>query len=300
MQAASAQVERWRIPSSALWPFLLIAFGWAWGLIALFVFLPDQMTRWFGSLTGHHPLFILAVYAPAIAAIVVIGYHVGWSGLRSYLSRVLLWRCPPAWVAFIVLGMPLLFYAGAAVKGNLFLDPFPFEGLAPMLGALALTLVIGPVEELGWRGLALPLLQRRLAPLWAGLLLGLVWSVWHFPAFLLSGTPQGAWSFMPFLIGSTAISVIVTPLFNASRGSILLPALIHFQANNPLWPDAQPYDTYFFVAAAFVVVWLNRQTMLTRQGAVMIVVPATDDEATQVPPRLPSNATHSEEKKWDS
>jgi hypothetical protein len=153
--------------------------------------------------------------------------------------------------------------------------------MAPMLCALALTLVIGPVEELGWRGLALPLLQRRLVPLWAGLVLGLVWSAWHFPAFLLSGTPQGAWSYMPFLIGSTAISVIVTPLFNASRGSMLLPALIHFQANNPLWPDAQPYDTYFFVAAALVVVWLNRQMMFNRHGAVTIVVPATDDEATR-------------------
>ncbi|MDR7150903.1 membrane protease YdiL (CAAX protease family) [Hydrogenophaga palleronii] len=300
MQTGSARAAQRRMPSSALWPFLLIAFGWAWGLIALFVFLPNQMTRWFGPLTGHHPLFILAVYAPAMAALVVVGYHVGWIGVRRYLSRLLLWRCPPAWMAFILLGMPLLFYAGAAVKGDLFQEPFPFDGLAPMLGALALTLVIGPVEELGWRGLALPLLQRHLAPLWAGLLLGLVWSVWHVPAFLLSGTPQGAWSFMPFLVGATAISVIVTPLFNTSRGSILLPALIHFQANNPLWPDAHPYDTCFFVVAALLVVWLNRQTMFTRHGAVTMVVPVIEDEATKVLPRPPSTATHSEKQPWDS
>lgn len=280
MQATSRRDGKNRVPFSALWPFLLITFGWAWGLIALFVLLPDQMTQWFGQLTGHHPLFILAVYAPAIAAFVVIAYCAGWGGLRRYLPRLLLWRCPPAWAVFILLGMPVLFFAGSAVKGNLFQDPFPFDGLVPMLGALALTLVIGPVEEFGWRGLALPLMQRRLAPLWAGLLLGLVWSVWHFPAFLLSGTPQGAWSFMPFLIGSTAISVIVTPLFNASRGSILLPALIHFQANNPLWPDAQPYDTYFFVAAAMLVLWFNRHTMFTRQGAVTTVVPTANEKET--------------------
>lgn len=294
MQTGSARAEQTHIPSSALWPFLLIAFGWAWGLIALFVFLPHQMTRWFGPLTGHHPLFILAVYAPAMAALVVVGYHTGWIGLRRYLLRLLLWRCPPAWVAFILLGMPLLFYGGAALKGNLFQEPFLFDGLAPMLAALALTLVIGPVEELGWRGLALPLLQRHLAPVWAGLLLGLVWSVWHVPAFLLSGTPQGAWSFMPFLIGATAISVIVTPLFNVSRGSILLPALIHFQANNPLWPDAQPYDTYFFVVAALLVVCLNRRTMFTRHGAVIMVVPSIGDGATTNLPRPPSTATQSE------
>jgi uncharacterized protein len=118
----------------------------------------------------------------------------------------------------------------------------------------------------------LPLLQRRFAPLWSGLILGVIWGFWHLPAFLLSGTPQSAWSFTPFLMGSIAISVIVTPLFNASRGSILLPLLVHFQLNNPLWPNAQPYDTLFFVTAAAVVVWLNRKTMFRRVSAVTDVI----------------------------
>jgi membrane protease YdiL (CAAX protease family) len=140
--------------------------------------------------------------------------------------------------------------------------------------ALALAVVKGPVEEIGWRGLALPLLQRKLAPIWAGMVLGLVWGLWHLPAFVLSGTPQGAWSFMPFFAGTIAASLILTPMFNASRGSILLPALFHLQLINPLWPDAQPYDTWTFVAAAVLTAWINRKTMFTRQGAVTEVVPA--------------------------
>ena len=138
---------------------------------------------------------------------------------------------------------------------------------------MAFMLILGPVEEFGWRGLALPLMQRRLAPIWAGLILGLIWGVWHLPAFFLSGTPQSAWGFTPFLIGSVAVSVMLTPLFNASRGSILLAALFHFQLNNPLWPDAQPYDTVFFVAAAGLIVWRNRATMFTREDAVTRVIP---------------------------
>ena len=46
------------------------------------------------------------------------------------------------------------------------------------------------------------------------------------------------------------------------------PALFHFQVNNPLWPDAQPYDTWFFAGVAVLVVLINRRTMLTREGAV--------------------------------
>ena len=272
MDNDSAGTHRYPVPSIALVPFLLIAFGLAWGILALYILLPGPMTAIFGQLSGHHPLFILAVWSPAIAAFIVITYHAGLAGLRRYLSRMLLWRCPPLWYVFL-LGMPLLFYAGAAVKGNLFTDPFPFTSLPAMLSAIAITLILGPIEEFGWRGLALPLLQRRFAPIWAGLILGGIWGIWHLPAFLLSDTPQSAWSFTPFLLGSVALSLIVTPLFNASRGSILLAFLFHLQLINPIWPDAQPYDIWFFWAAALAIVALNRKTMFRKAGTVTQVIP---------------------------
>jgi uncharacterized protein len=253
--------------------FLLISFGWAWGILGLYIFNREQITAAFGPITGHHPLFILAVYAPAIAALCAVSWSGGASGVRRYLSRLLLWRCPPAWYAFLLVGIPLIYYAGSVVKGNLFDSPFPFASIGEMFSAMAFMLLLGPVEELGWRGVALPLLQRHLAPLWAGLLLGLIWGLWHLPAFFLSGTPQSAWGLTPFVIGSVAISVILTPLFNSAKGSILLPALFHFQLNNPLWPDAQPYDTYFFVLAAAVVVWINRKSMFSGSDAVTEVIP---------------------------
>ena len=77
-------------------------------------------------------------------------------------------------------------------------------------------------------------------------------------------------------MGTVALSVIVTPLFNRSRGSILLPALFHLQLINPLWPDAQPYDTWLFVAVAVIVVWFHRDDMLSRRDAVTEVVPGRE------------------------
>ncbi|MDA0268715.1 MAG: type II CAAX endopeptidase family protein [Cyanobacteria bacterium] len=265
--------NRYQVPFLALGPFLLITFGLAWGIFALFILIPEPIVAIFGELSGRHPLFILAVYAPAIAAFIVVIRHGGLAGWRRYLSRLWLWRGPPAWYFFLILGIPLLYGGGAALKGNLFTDPFPFASFQALVLALAVTLVIGPIEEFGWRGVALPLLQRRFAPIWAGLILGVIWGFWHLPAFLVSGTPQNAWSFTPFLVGSVAVSVIVTPLFNASHGSILLPLLFHFQLNNPLWPDAQPYDTLFFMAAAAGVVWVNRKTMFKQSGAATTVIP---------------------------
>ena len=142
-----------------------------------------------------------------------------------------------------------------------------------MVAALVLAAIKGPMEEFGWRGLALPLLQRRLAPLWAGLILGAIWGLWHMPAFLLSGTQQSEWSFTAFFAGCLAISVIVTALFNESKGSILLSAFFHFSLMNPIFPDAQPYDTYLLIVVAVLIVWRKRNNMLKRQGAVVEVIP---------------------------
>jgi len=265
--------EPYRVPIRSFTPFLLISFGLAWGILGLYILLPERMGAVFGQLTGNHPLFFLSVYAPAIAAFTLVVRYGGFTGLQRFFGRVLLWRCSAAWYAFLIIGIPLIFIGGSWFRGNLFTEPFPFPSFQSLVAALVLAAIKGPMEEFGWRGLALPLLQRRLAPLWAGLILGAIWGLWHMPAFLLSGTQQSEWSFTAFFAGCLAISVIVTALFNESKGSILLSAFFHFSLMNPIFPDAQPYDTYLLIVVAVLIVWRKRNNMLKRQGAVVEVIP---------------------------
>jgi uncharacterized protein len=128
----------------------------------------------------------------------------------------------------------------------------------------------------------LPLLQRRFAPFWAGLILGVIWATWHIPAFLIGGTPQSAWAFGPYFIGVVSISVLLTPLFNAARGSLLIAALYHFQMMNPIFPNAQPWDTLLFFLAAVVVVWMNRHNMFRRgAGVTDVLMPDASEQTGQ-------------------
>ena len=265
-----------RIPSHALIPFIALTFAITWGLVGYYIVAPERASAMFGDISGTHPVFIIATWGPAISAFILILALAGTGGFRRYLSRLTLWRCSPGWVAFLVLGIPLIFAAGALAKGNLFTHPIPPEGFGALLPVMAFMMILGPIEEFGWRGLAQPILQRHVAPVVAGLLIGATWGIWHLPAFYLSGTVQSGWSFTPFFFGNIALAVIVTPLFNASRGSILLPMLFHYQLINPLWPDAQPYDIYFFAAVAVLATWINRDTMFTRTGAVTEVIPGED------------------------
>ena len=261
-------------------PFLALTFGLTWGLAALLILFNDQIVAIFGKISITNPLYILAVYSPGFAGVFLVWRHYGLRGLGSFLQRLSLWRAPILWWLFLILGIPMLFYAGATVKGSIS-DAFTFSPWYQMLPALAYALFIGPIEEFGWRGLALPLLQRRFAPFWASLILGIIWGAWHVPAFLLSGMPQSAWSFGPYFAGIVAISVILTPMFNAARGSLLVAALYHFQMNNPAWPDAQPWDTLFFAIAAVIIVLLNRRKMFQRGEGVTDVLKPEDAD---VPP----------------
>jgi len=259
-------------PASTFFYFLIITFGLTWGIIGLYIFLPTQMAAAFGEITGQHPLFYLATYGPAVAAIVIVLFKTGLKGLRRFSGRLFMWRTTAGWYLFLLIGIPILFYTGAIVKELSLSEMFPAWSIAAYLGALAMFAIKGPVEEIGWRGFALPLLQRKMSPLSAGLIIGIIWGFWHLPAFLLSGTPQSTWSFTDFFVGTIALSIIATALFNASRGSILLPALFHLQVINPLWPDAQPYDTIPFVVAAIVIVWINRETMLKKSSGVYTIL----------------------------
>ncbi len=260
------------LPSRALVPFVAITFGVTWGTIGVYIFWPDFAAARFGEISGSHPAFFLATWGPAIAGVTVVTAHAGAAGLRDYFARLLLWRCPFGWALFVAVGVPLVFVAGSLLKGGPLISPVSSEGLVVVLGASLLFLFLGPIEELGWRGVAQPLLQRHMAPIWAGVLIGGTWGLWHLPAFHLSGTVQSGWSFTPFFVGNVALAVIVTPLFNSARGSILLPMLFHWQLINPIWPDAQPWDTWLFVGVAAGVVWVNRHTMFTRLGGVTEVI----------------------------
>jgi len=253
--------------------FFAITYLLTWGIAGFYVFAPDTAVPLFGNLTGTHPLYFLATWAPAISAISLVLYRHGFTGLRRYVSRMFLWRSSLAWWILILFVVPLIYYIGASFKEGEYPALFPFASMPAYLLALLMFVFKGPIEEFGWRGLAMPLLQQRMAPIWAGLLVGTIWAIWHTPAFLLSVSVYSTWSFAPFFLGTVAISVIMTPMFNRSGGSILLPALLHLQLINPLWPDAQPYDNWIMIAFAVGVVWFNRASMFSRQGAITEVVP---------------------------
>ena len=138
------------------------------------------------------PLGSFMAAGPLVAALVVIGVVDGRRGLRELGSRMLQWRVGTKWyAAAILIPLGVAFGTGAM---NLALgapdSAFAALELSSLVLLFAMRLVVpvfAPVgEEPGWRGFALPRLQRAHSPLVATLILGVVVALWHVPLIFLA------------------------------------------------------------------------------------------------------------------
>jgi hypothetical protein len=82
------------------------------------ILFPNQIEAIFGEMGYTNPAFILAVYSPGIVGVFMVWRHYGVKGLGSFFGRLTLWRMPFAWWLVLLIGMPAVFYVGAAIKGT--------------------------------------------------------------------------------------------------------------------------------------------------------------------------------------
>jgi membrane protease YdiL (CAAX protease family) len=82
-------------------------------------------------------------------------------------------------------------------------------------------------EEPGWRGFALPRLQAKFSPLVSSLILGVLWAVWHAPGRFGGVEAKSVSDTLVEWVLIVLVTVIFTWIFNRTKGSILVTALIH-------------------------------------------------------------------------
>jgi membrane protease YdiL (CAAX protease family) len=174
---------------------------------------------------------------PFLAAFVLTGATEGREGVSRLLRRFVLWRVGLGWYLFVLLGVPLIFTlttvllpgAAASFKGLATLAPLPLLGLFVYIFFLG-----GPLgEEPGWRGFALPRLQRLYGPLVGSLILGPLWALWHLPLFFIVSwdTPPTILNFVLYISATTAMTILFTWVFNNTKGSLLIAILMHTAIN---------------------------------------------------------------------
>lgn len=258
--------------------FFLIMFALSWGIPAIALLLSWTTGAFDVSLDRYSPLYYLFFWSPALSALIVVTATQGREGLRSFLRDVFSLRFKWRWWTAVIVGVPLLkllawvLAEDPSAPGS-FDTTLTWAGL--MVGGM-LAATAAPVGEIGWRGFALPLLQRRGIGLFAAVIIGSLWSLWYVP-WLLPGTVMN-WSLggdsipaiLRFFAGGIALSIIVTVIFNGSGGSIPLAFLFHWLNGYPhMWESGSHVayiDTVAMLTTAGILVFILRRRYLWRSN----------------------------------
>ena len=217
----------------ALVAYFVLAIAFSWLIYIPLVF---QRQGW-ASTNIPYSLHYIASFGPMLAAILLTAVISGQEGLRELWSRITRWRVPWPYAAFAIFS-PLLLFAFAAVVIRITQGAWPDLSLLgqdnylPYLGwgvLLIWLITFGFGEEIGWRGFALPCMQRTMSVSKATLLLGLLWALWHVPSFFYHETYVGmSWFIFPgFIFGVLCGAVLFTWLYNGTGGSVLMVAIWH-------------------------------------------------------------------------
>lgn len=261
--------------------YFFLAYAITWALVSPLV------ASAHGLIALHIPPLwhALGALGPLLAALIVTAVTGGKLGLREYLGRITRWRVPPVWWCAAL--SPLLLFAASALILSVTGRPWPDFGMVgrdwPITASWLAGIFYGFGEEPGWRGFALPHLQRRHNALSATAILTLFWAAWHAPFFFYR-FPFGPGALIGFLTGLFAGAIWLTCLYNGSGGSALLAVVFHASLNAVYQP---------MVASSAM---LTTMSILIMVGAAMIVI--VWRAATLAPRRKPLERDETSGSRW--
>ncbi|MBX4258374.1 CPBP family intramembrane metalloprotease [Clostridium estertheticum] len=201
--------------------FLLYTFSITW-LSCITIIIGN---RYFNALWYGQPLYyiptLIGAMGPAISSYIIyrqfnedfdnksfakfiFGKKINrnaWLIFGSYI----IWRLFMVWISFGINDVTSILY--------IFLN-------------LPLFLIGGGFEELGWRGYLQPQLEKVVNYFPSVLIVGIIWSMWHLPLWLIKGTPQSAIPFGLYAFLGVVLSFTFTTIYKYTK-NLLLCVLSH-------------------------------------------------------------------------
>ena len=86
---------------------------------------------------------------------------------------------------------------------------------------LPLLILLGGLEELGWRGILQPKLEKVVNYLPSVLIVGIIWSIWHLPLWFIKGTIQNSFPFGLYLFSGIILTSSFTTLYKYTKNLFL-------------------------------------------------------------------------------
>lgn len=210
--------------------YFVLAFAITWVLVSPLVLYAQGLLAIQISPYWH----FLGAFGPILAALIVTRIANGRFGLSEFVGHMGRWRVGFAWL-FVTVFSPIFLFVVSAIILRVVGNPWPdFSKLASaeyanfgwVFGSFLSAIAYGIGEEAGWRGFALPRLQKSRSAFSATFILSIFWAIWHIPMFSYR-FEFGVGQVIGFFIGLFAGAIWLTFLYNSTGGNIFIVATWH-------------------------------------------------------------------------
>ena len=177
---------------------------------------------------------IVGGVSPAIAALVVAKLEFGKRGAEYLFSQFGRKSFSKLWFLAAVL-IPLALAAFAillwSTAGGMYVLDLMKLAEFPLL--LIVSFLMNMWEEIGWRGYALPTLQKKHNALVSSLIVGIFWALWHWPHFAVKDSAMAVnyHNYLWFVVFTLLYSISYTWLYNYTNRSLFTVSLYHASTN---------------------------------------------------------------------
>jgi len=216
--------------------FFIFTFLWSWLLWSIVIFIEQGNIQnvSFQSFRIEFALTILGVFGPAIGAILSVLTIEGKSSLKTFVKAFFSlkfgWKI---WLSiFIVLGIAgIIAWIIPEYLGEDRVQTYlPSVYIFPLY-VLMMVFFGGGQEEIGWRGYISPYLEKRFGLIIGGLILGIIWAVWHIPLWFISSSTQKYTNFFGFMLLTIGYSYFFSWIIKESGNRLLSGIVVHGVAN---------------------------------------------------------------------
>lgn len=196
-------------------------------------------------------LFMAQPAMPLVAALITAAL-IGQQRMQDLVSRWRFWSKDVGWKKGVLIWLAaiasftIVVNLGTAILAYMNKSPFTWpdfkfiaDPLSPTFWFLFLTSLFfdggGLLEETGWRGFALPEMQKKYTPLKAAIGLGVLWSLWHIPVKveeLMDDLPRFLYFYTCFTLSCILLSIIISYFYNKLGGSTLIAIALHGLSND--------------------------------------------------------------------
>ena len=215
--------------------------------------------------------FLVDVLAAVVVAFVLSGVYSSRQGVRDLLHSLDPRGKPVRWYWWaIAVGLyPVVLLLGNAISTGLGQpEPSPTATglwyilvLDALLTALYFLIGGGGLEEPGWRGFALPTLEKQYSPWRSSLILAVFWTLWHLPFFWFGDLQGGLVGVvLYFLLEVAPLAFLFTAVFNRTGGSLPIVILLHTSINvTPLFlPVSSLAPIVWLLLTLGIILWMWR------------------------------------------